>query len=199
MLTLRAARRAQRGMSMIEIFIALAIVGLVIGFAGPSAMTWIQNTQIRNAADSVLNGAQLARLEALKRNVAVSFELTDTNSTAWRVCLYDVIGNACLAGPLIAEKGAGEGGENARLGADLNVGDTATALAPGANVPGSITFDPFGRLAATAPVNLRRIDVRNQRLSSTDERRLVVTVSMGGQLRLCDPRLVLANNPMGCQ
>jgi type IV fimbrial biogenesis protein FimT len=198
-LTIQGSRRAQRGMSMVEIFITLAIVGLVLGFAGPSAMTWIQNTQIRNAAESVLNGAQLARLEALKRNVAVSFEMTDPNSTAWRVCLYDVIGNACLAGPLIAEKGATEGGQNARIGADLNIGDTSASLPPGANLPGSITFDPFGRLAATAPVNLRRVDVRNQTLSAAEERRLVVTVSMGGQLRLCDPRLVFANNPRGCQ
>ena len=192
---------AQRGMSIIEIVITIAIVGLLLALAAPSAATWIQNTQLRNAADSVLSGLQLARVEAIKRNAIVSFQMTDANSTAWTVCVFDVVGNVCSALPnsQIASRAASEGSPNARLGADfLPVSDTTVAIDPGTSIPSSATFDTFGRLATTAPNNVRRIDVRNTQVNANEERRLVILINVGGQVRMCDPKLTLANNPQGC-
>ena len=109
------SRRLQAGITLIEVLIAVAIVGLLLAFAAPSATVWIQNTQLRNSAESVLNGIQMARLEALKRNTNVSFQLTDANSTAWRVCLYDLAADDCQAtATVIASKPATEPSE--RLG-----------------------------------------------------------------------------------
>lgn len=194
-------RSVQRGMSIIEIVIALAIMGIVMALVGPSAGTWIQNTQLRNAAESVLNGVQTARLEALKRNRPVSFRVADANSTAWDVCLYDSAADACAAGPdaIISTKSAVEASENARIGVDTALSDPSAALAPGAGVPAMATFDSFGRLATTGgAANIMRLDVRNPTLPAGDERRLVILISLGGQIRMCDPRLVKANNPQGC-
>lgn len=193
---------AQRGISMIEILIALAIVGMLMALVAPSMGVWIQNTQLRNAADSVLNGVQSARLEALKRNRPVSFQLTDAASTAWQVCLYDPGLDACSADPdaVIAEKPASEGSPNARVGATENTGTSpAAALNAGAGVPGAVTFDSFGRIATGPAANLVRIDVRNPSLAANEERRLVILVAVGGQIRLCDPQLSLAANPQGCE
>lgn len=199
---LNRAAAAQRGISMIEVLIALAIVGLLMALVAPSMGVWIQNTQLRNSADSILNGVQSARLEALKRNRPVSFRLTEAGSTAWEVCVYDPGADACSADPdaVIASKPASEGGPNARVGAtDVTGTPTAAALAVGAGVPGSVTFDSFGRIANGPASNLVRVDVRNPTLAANEERRLVITVAVGGQIRLCDPQLSLASNPQGCE
>lgn len=192
--------RTQSGMTLIEIFISLAIVGIVLAFAGPYAITWIQNTQVRNAAESVLAGVQLARIEALKRNTFVSIQLTDPNSTAWTVCLYDPINNVCSVAPgaVLMDKSASEASGNARLGTDTVQGDTTVGIAASAGMPAQLTFDSFGRPAATAPNNMARVDVRNPTMPSGDERRLVILIGVGGQIRMCDPALSKAVNPQGC-
>lgn len=192
--------RQQRGMSIVEILVTITVIGILMTVAAPAATVWIQNSQLRNAAESIYNGVQTARLEALKRNTTVAFELTDANTTAWRVCLYDNVNNACqVAPPALHEKPASEGSPNARAGAETTLSALTTALDPGVGLPNTITFDPLGRLAPTAPTNMVRIDVRNPVMQPAEERRLVVLISVGGQARMCDPRLVLATNPMGCQ
>jgi type IV fimbrial biogenesis protein FimT len=188
-------------MNVIELMVTLTIIGLVMAFAGPSAMTWIQNTQLRNAAESMLGGVQNARTEALKRNTFVAFRLTDTNSTAWTVCVYDVVNDACsltAQNATVNQKSASEGSLNARAGTDTTESDPVGALPPGSGIPGQVVFDSFGRLAATAPNNTMRIDVRNIVLTPAEERRLVIYISRSGQARMCDPKLAKATNPQGC-
>jgi type IV fimbrial biogenesis protein FimT len=192
--------RREHGMSIIEILVAISIVGIVMAFAAPSALTWIQNTQLRNAADSVLNGLQTARLEALKRNTAVAFELTDPLTTAWRVCFFDAATLACsTTQPDLANRSASEGSPNARVAVETVFTDFATPLAAGTNVPALVAFDSLGRISPASPVNIARVDVRNPVLSAADERRLAIAVGAGGQVRMCDPKLVRAANPQGCQ
>jgi type IV fimbrial biogenesis protein FimT len=190
---------AQRGMNIIEMMVAVAIVGMVMAMAGPYALVWIQNTQLRNAAEGVLSGVQNARVEALKRNTFVSFQLTDANSTAFQTCLYDPIANGCQGGAnaILATRSASEGSLNARVASDTVASDPTAALGPGSGVPGQVTFDTFGRLASTAPNNMLRIDVRNT-VAGADERRLVIIIGLGGQIRMCDPKLSKATNPQGC-
>lgn len=198
-LTMRARMR-ERGMSIIEIVVTIAIIGILMALAAPSAAHWIQNTQLRNAAESIYNALQSARLEALKRNTTVSFQMNDANTTAWQVCLYDVINNVCQAGPaaILSEKPASEGSPNAKAGAETVLTTPATGINAGVGLPGSTTFDSLGRLATTAPAHLVRIDVRNPQMDPNFERRLVILVSVGGQIRMCDPKLSLAASPMGC-
>jgi type IV fimbrial biogenesis protein FimT len=187
-------------MSLVEIFVTLFIVAMLIGLVAPSTATWIQNLQLRNAADSVLSGVQQAKVEALKRNTFVSFQLTDAASTAYTICLFDPINNVCstAAGSTIATKSAVDSSTNAKLGVDTVLSDTSVPIAPTTNLPGQLTFDAFGRLAATAPNNVMRIDVRNTKLSTADERRMVILINNTGQIRMCDPRLTKAVNPQGC-
>jgi type IV fimbrial biogenesis protein FimT len=194
------SRRSQAGITLIEVLIAVAIVGLLLAFAAPSATVWIQNTQLRNSAESILNGIQRARLEALKRNTNVSFQLTDANSTAWRVCLYDLATDDCqAAGTNIVSKPASEGSENARIGIENPLTDPTTVLNAGDGLPAAVTFDSFGRIYSKAPTSIARVDVRNPTLSATDERRLEILIAKGGQIRMCDPKLAQATNPQGCK
>jgi type IV fimbrial biogenesis protein FimT len=190
-----------RGFSIIEVMIALAIVAMLLMLVAPSTATWIQNTRLRSAAESVSSGLQLARIEAMKRNTYVSFQLTDPNSTAWQVCIYNPVTDLCspAAGSVLQTRSVAEASINTALGTDTVLSNPATALVAGTNVPSSATFDSFGRLAATAVSNIMRVDVRSTVLSATDERRLVIFINLGGQVRMCDPKLVKATNPQGCQ
>jgi type IV fimbrial biogenesis protein FimT len=191
--------RRQQGMSIVELVVAIAIVAIIMAVVGPSSIVWIQNSQLRNAADSVSNGLQTARLEAKKRNVTVAFQLTDPVSTAWRVCLFDLVTQACSATATdLHSKSASEGSINARVGIETTFTDFATPLSPGLNVPSLVAFDPLGRVSPNSPTNIARVDVRSVALSPADERRLSIAVTAGGQVRMCDPKLVKAQNPQGC-
>jgi type IV fimbrial biogenesis protein FimT len=187
----------QRGLSLIEIVVAIAIIALVIGFGAPSAMTWIQNLQVRNAADSVLGGLQSARLEALRRNTMVAFEFTDANSTAWHTCIFDQVAQACTPGDLRTSTPGGQA--NARVGVEYQFTDFSTALDGGLNIPALVAFDQFGRIAPASGTNIARVDVRNPSMNLADERRLSIQIQVAGEMRMCDPQISKALNPQGCQ
>jgi type IV fimbrial biogenesis protein FimT len=193
-------RRARQGaFTLVEVMVAIAIVAMVLAFAGPSAKTWIQNTQLRNAAEAILGGVQQARIEALKRNTTVAFQLTDPASTAFQVCFYDPTTQDCsTAQPAIATRAASEGSPNAGVGIDFTASNPTTAIAPGSNLPALVAFDSFGRVATTSPLNIARIDVRNL-VAGSRERRLEIFIAPGGQIRMCDPALDKTVNPQGCQ
>jgi len=100
-------RRLQQGFSLIELMIGLAIVALVLMVALPSFTIFLQNAQIRNGAESVLDGLNLARTEAVRRNAIVRFQFVSdltaacalsTTSLAWVVSQADPTG-ACNAAP----------------------------------------------------------------------------------------------------
>ena len=65
----------QHGFTLVEVMVAIVILGILFGIALPTYRVWIQNVQIRNAAESIQNGLQLARTEAVKRNTNVAFVL----------------------------------------------------------------------------------------------------------------------------
>ncbi|MFZ3320886.1 MAG: GspH/FimT family pseudopilin [Usitatibacter sp.] len=190
-----------RGFSIIELMVALGIIAMLLMFVAPNAATWIQNTRLRSSAESLVSCLQTARLEAIKRNTVVSCQMTDAASSAWNVCLYDAVNNICqvAAGSVLISRAASEDNGITAFGADTAMSASTTALAVGNDLPGAATFDSFGRLAPTAPNNIMRVDIRNPVLAAADERRLTIYITLGGQIRMCDPKLSKATNPMGCQ
>ena len=189
-----------RGFTLVEVFVALAIVALLLLFAAPNVATWIQNTRLRSAAESVASCMQTARLEAMKRNTYVACQMTDPASSAWQVCVYDPVNLTCQAAtPIILQRFASEDAGITSLGVDTAASDSAVALAPGNNQPGQSVFDSFGRLSTIFANQVMRVDTRNTSVAQNDERRLVLYVNLGGQIRMCDPKLSKATNPMGCK
>lgn len=201
--------RKQGGVSLVELMIGIVIVSLLMVMGAPSFSLWIQNTQTRTAAESIQNGLQIARTEAVRRNTNVRFNLTDAGGkVAWTVCL-NVTASPCNAADTVQSRSGGEGGANARAGVSvaalpspIPAGYFNTALAAGAGLPAGVTFDSMGRVPALNPdgtVNnddITRVDVTNA--SSAEVRRMVIMIGTGGQTRMCDPSIPLATNPQGC-
>ena len=184
---------------MIEIMITVAILAISLSIGVPSLSSWMQNNQLKTTAQSVLNGLQLARGEAVRRNDKIMFTLTDaTGKAGWKV--YCVTASTTCVETInspIQTGSASEGGQNSRLGvstAALSGTNYATAIAAGTGMNGSasVTFTAFGQ-ADPATTNITRIDVT----STTDStaRRLVIRIPDGGSATLCDPA---ATNSQGC-
>lgn len=188
-----AAMARQRGVSLIEIAVVLAILALLLTQAVPTYSTWLRNTQIRTAAESMQNGLQLARAEAIRRNRSVQFVLVDAPATGWTVgCVNPVDGGTadvedpgdCLA--TIQARASADGSERSRV----------AAVPAGARI---VTFDSIGRVRTNADASpaLTRIDLTDPDLDPAQVRPLRVTIDAGGGIRMCDPALP-PSDPRAC-
>ena len=192
----------QQGVTFIEVVIGVAIIGILMSMGMPAFGDWLQNVQIRTAATSMLNGLQLARSESVRRNATVRFSLLDaTGTTSWRIGCVTVTAN-CPA--QIQSVSSQEGTMNARAGVStvapaspVPVTQYSTAISSGTGLPAGVSFNSFGRIpTANVGADVTRIDVLS--VSNAAARRLVIVISPGGMVRLCDPALAIATNPQGC-
>ena len=192
----------QRGVTLLELMITLIIVALALALGIPSFVEWMQNTQNRTAAESVLNGLQLARTEAVRRNAIVRFSLTDNQGrVAWTVGCVNVTPE-CPA--TIQSRPAAEGGGVSRvyvstdpIPAPTPPGYFGAALGPSQDPLSGVSFNGLGRVPENnAGTDITRADVLIP--AKPDGRRYVVVVGVGGQGRMCDPTLPFASNPQGC-
>jgi len=173
------------GFTLIELVTVVTILSIMLFLALPNFNVWLQNTQIRTAGEAILNGLQLARAEAVRRNVNV--ELRMDLSSGWTARLPDT-------GEVIQTRLAGEGSSAALV--------TITPL--GAN---TVTFNSLGTIAANAngsnPVSEFKIDSIS--LAATDSRELCILIGTGGNIRMCDPQVASTDTrscgaaiPAGC-
>jgi len=195
-------RTSQRGFNLIEVMISLTVLGILISLGAPSFGEWLQNQQIRAATEAVVNGMQVARAEAIRRNLAVQMVLEPPTS-GWMVCEATVApcDSTTLANPLTAKdviqsRSAQEGTSNA------NVTPTSADLLTPAI---AVTFSPLGSVVANfdgTPI-LTRVDVVSGVAACKTEggpmRCLRVVVTGGGSIRMCDPTPgIVAPDPRAC-
>jgi len=167
--------RYARGVTLIELMIAFAVLALLLTLALPSYRNWIQNTQIRTAAEALQSGMQLARAEAVRRNNTV--QLVMGASTDWTVSVVSP-----------AEQ------IQARPAAD-SPNATVTITPAGAT---TVTFSGLGRVAPNFPISnsIQQIDI-NTSVTIDSPRPLRIVVGTGGNVRFCDPA-VAAPDPRTC-
>lgn len=190
MLTLPNVNRHRRqdGTSIIEVAISLVVMAILISLGIPSFRDWINNAQIRTAAESIMSGLQSARSEAVRRNTNVVFTLTAPSTaggTGWSVSLANT-------GTAIQSAAAGEGARNA-------------IVTPTPADATSVTFTGFGR-TPPPPNNLNldgsslltQIDIDSTVLAAADSREMRILISTGGQIRMCDPNVTDTSDPRSC-
>lgn len=186
-------RALVNGFTLIELMIAIAIIGLLLMTALPTYREWIYNTQLRTAAESVQNGLQLARATAVRDNTSVEFDFTGASSvSSWAVNADDpAVAGIAYTVPVQVRSGT-EGSAQAQVGTTTAVNTTYGTALPASNA-GTVVFNSLGRVASGG---ITRVDVIHSTV--TTARRLVITISPGGQIRMCDPALKLADSPQAC-
>jgi type IV fimbrial biogenesis protein FimT len=78
-IVLKPVRR--RGFTLVELLIGMSIIAILALLGAPAMGTFLQNSKLSNAAASYYAGIQLARAEAIRRNVETQFVLTNTPLT----------------------------------------------------------------------------------------------------------------------
>lgn len=163
------------GVTLIELLIGMAIIALILAMGLPSITTWMQNTQLRSAAESIQGGLQLARAEAVRRNTFVGFTMAGPDSS-WSV---DVMNPP----QQVQSRTGAEGSPNAQIA-------TTSAL---------IIFNGLGRANLAAPATIQVTNPTGGACKpGGDMNCLNVTVSVGGQVKMCDPTIVAAGDTRRC-
>jgi type IV fimbrial biogenesis protein FimT len=171
--------KRQTGVTLIELVIAIALLGLLVGMGVPAFRSWIQNSQVRVAADAVLSGMQLARTEAIRRNKPVEFVLR--TGADWSIVLVS-------PRTTLQERKGSSGSKNAVMNATPGGADR-------------ITFNPIGAPASSnqdGSFPIQQIDITSSQ-TVDGLRPLRVVVSVSGAVRMCDPDSNLpAGDPRRC-
>jgi type IV fimbrial biogenesis protein FimT len=179
-------RSPQHAFSLIELLVGIAVISLLLGLGIPSFRSWVINSQIRDGAEAILNGIQIARANAIQQNRLVVFDLTAQNGATpakWWVRLDTNV----LNGPDIQSWTGAEGAKN-------------TVMTPAGGT--RVSFNGLGQRVSNGDGSaaLTQVDVTSATSNSAEIRPLRIVVSASGSPKMCDPDPVLvgAGDPRAC-
>lgn len=181
------------GFTLIELMVVITIFALLLVMGIPSFQTFLQNRQIRNTAESILSGMQIARAEAVKSNAQHVFQLNATAGT-WTVYQLSNASPPAIVNPPVQTFDFGTRWPNVRVAA---------------NGRNAVTFDGIGRMTAqndisvtgiTPALTLNPITTVNVDIASLPAgvySMRVEAINAARGLRTCMPHLP-ATDPKGC-
>jgi type IV fimbrial biogenesis protein FimT len=77
----RPGRRRQRGMTLVELMVALAIAAMLAMAAAPAFSDYLANSRLRENGNALFAQTLLAQSEAIKRNTVVRVTIVDGEIT----------------------------------------------------------------------------------------------------------------------
>ncbi|HEX7643986.1 MAG TPA: GspH/FimT family pseudopilin [Burkholderiaceae bacterium] len=211
------SRAHSRAFTLIELMIAMAIVGITLMAGLPLLKSWSQNMQVRASAEATLNGLQYARAEALKRNTTVRFTLmttadnncaVSTGQTNWVVNLGTSLTNdpssecgktitpgitqnssAATYSPYLLKVYAATGAGNVNVASTGTVGNML------------VVFDQFGKVQYPTVDTQWVFSYPSAGACATSSADGVVCmnvlISTNGRMRMCNP-ILPSGSPQGC-
>jgi type IV fimbrial biogenesis protein FimT len=202
-------RPRERGFSIIEAVIAIALIALLLAMGLPSLGLFLDNQKIRASAETLYSGLQHARSSAVKQNTPVEFVMfddpIDLNDFTFINSVTPKAGglNWAVRTPNPAAPGTYTL-VTTRAGAESSGSGTASVVSVTGGAP-IITFNGFGGtngLAGPVTFQFTRANPVNPDLlcyvpggGGGAMRCLNVTVTTGGQIKVCDPAVNPALDP----
>lgn len=204
------------GFSLVELLVAIAIIGALMAVGVPAFSIYMDNVRIRTTAEAFLSATEQARATAASRNMRVEIIFTDIvvdpnnpdQLAAANAAAAAAVGTAATAPTgwlvrttdppitFIEGKNSLEGGRGTQ--SVVNVGRGV----------GGITFTPLGgtTLAANAVISFTKINPTNNPNDACiadappgPVRCLNVVVSTTGRVKLCDPDpAIIASDTRAC-
>ena len=170
------------GFGLIEMLVAIAIIGILSSIAANNFGTWVQNTKTRAVAESLENGLRLAQSEAIKRGRQTVFRLSTTaaflNSNNWIVQVL-VRGATDTAS---VDNSVGTNGV-------IYKGSFADADSVVIAGQSKLRFNSIGRLVAEPATRVYRIT------NDKGTEQWQVSVSLSGTIKIIGPLAVFAIAP----
>jgi type IV fimbrial biogenesis protein FimT len=200
-------RRPHNGFSLVELIIGMAILAMLMALGMPQYANFIANSRLRATAEGISNGLNTARAEAVKRNARAVLVFIDeepvealvnaltpvVNGPNWVVRGWVPATNSFeyIDGKIGAEGSGGSG----------VAGVQVTAVTSGI-YDGTIAFTGFGALngaqSITFEVKFPTAGTCDTTATPGPMRCLNVTVSPGGQIRICDPKVTDTKDTRAC-
>ena len=159
--------RRPRGLTLPELLVTLALVGVLVSAAVPALQQQIRDARLRGAAQAAADALHATRAEAIRRNRPLALAVCGSGPAAW--CLSPCAADACDCGGGCASAGA------------------VVPAVDAADYPGTELAEVrFGRSRAARFSPLRGLARAGHLLfRSPGGRSLAVVVSPLGRVRLC--------------
>ena len=164
------------GMTALEALIVVAVIGMLLAAAMPSAAEYMTNARIRGVAEQFRDGISLARMEAIRRNTTVNFV---ANGTGWSVVVPAV----------------GQTPTVTLASRSPYAAESAITASPSVD---QIAFNGAGRLTTAGPFTVNVSQTSGTCAASGGSVRcLRISAVRGGNIRMCDPAQA-SSKPEGC-
>lgn len=194
---------SRRGFTLVELMVTISLVALLMMLAIPSFTGMLRNNQVRTIADSLQNGLRLAKSEAIQRNRQTVFTLTNQQPG---IDSKAVANGANWAIHTVPRRTDPDTERDFVQGAAL--ADSTAGVTISSNGSTAICFGSNGRVVANPDPAVNGAEcvvdgavplVFYNIAREGAERRLRVTVSLNGQVRMCDPDKTYSSaDPDGC-
>lgn len=167
---------SMRGISLVEVLVVIAILGILSTLTVPAFVDWLNRSKMRNTFDGLHQGIQLARIEALSRNAKVRFILN--TDLSWQVVC--VGGETLTSGcPVASEALHKKSGRESKGGYTVTVNPVTGT---------TIEFMPSGRTNAVISNRITQIEfASNTANANSPFSKLRVDISNFGKVRSCAP------------
>jgi type IV fimbrial biogenesis protein FimT len=179
---MQANRNAQRGFTLFELMITVAVAGTLAAIAVPNMRDFMRNNRLASSANDLLRSVQVARSEAVKRQVVVAVCSSSNPNAAEPTC-----SDGALTGWIVFQDTNTNWARETTEAVLLNQSAPATVTVRNNNT-GKVSYSPTGFATSTAgqtPTSRIVIcDSRGNRTVGADSVARAVFIESTGRARI---------------